>query len=333
MDSWASANMNNNSIQHSSPSNPSQDPYVHYKRLFALAGIAFLFLLPQIVGQNWVSISSEMLILSVAASALNLIMGYTGMISFGPAGLYAIGAYTTALILIFSPSYFLYAMIAGPVVASAVAFVVGWFCVRRTAVYFALLTLAFSQLIHAVIYKWYRLTGGDDGIIGIPIPAVIATINGYYYFAAICTLMCLFALYLITQSAFGKALTVIRENPGRAEFIGINVRKYQLIAFVIQGFFLGCAGSLLCVFSKNVFPTIANWPKSVEMIIACLLGGMYHFLGPFVGSALYIFLDHVVSGSTEYWSLVLGLLIVFLVLFFKNGFAGFIASRLRIDSK
>jgi ABC-type branched-subunit amino acid transport system permease subunit len=127
-----------------------------------------------------VSVLCEILILTVAASGLNLVMGYTGMISFGPAGLYAVGAYTTAILIVGAGAPFGLAMIAGPIVATIVSLVVGWFCVRRTAVYFALLTLAFSELIHAVIFKWYGLTKGDDGIVDIPLPGFLSSIESYY---------------------------------------------------------------------------------------------------------------------------------------------------------
>jgi branched-chain amino acid transport system permease protein len=302
--------------------------FVWHRWIWVIIAFVLLALMPAFIGKSWVSLLCEILILTVAASGLNLMMGYTGMISFGPAGLYAVGAYTTALLIVKTGAPFGLALIAGPVVATLLSLIVGWFCVRRTAVYFALLTLAFSQLIHILVFKWYGFTGGDDGIVDIGVPSFLSSIESYYYFALACTALCLLAMRIIVNSAFGKALQVIRENPGRAEFIGLNVRRYQLMAFVIQGFFLGVAGSLECGFIHNVFPPIANWPKSIEMIIACLLGGMYHFLGPFVGATVYILLDKVITGWTEYWSLVLGIVVVFLVLFFRGGIAGFISERL-----
>ncbi len=289
--------------------------------------------MPLFIGPGWISLLCEILILAIAASALNLIIGYTGMISFGPAGLYAVGAYTTALLIVKAQAPFGLAMVAGPVAAAVVSLIIGWFCVRRTAVYFALLTLAFSQLIHTVIFKWYGLTGGDDGIVDIPIPKFLASIDHYYYFTFACTILCLGAMWVVVHSAFGTALRVIRENSGRAEFIGINVRRYQLMAFVIHGFFLGIAGSLLCGFTHNVFPPIANWTKSIDIIIAGLLGGMFHFFGPLVGSAVIILVDKFLTGVTEYWSLVLGLFVILIVLFFRGGVAGFISDRLSPETR
>lgn len=289
--------------------------------------LAIFAVLPFCLSTGWVSVVSEMLILALAASSLNLLMGYTGLVSFGPAGLYAVGAYTTALLIVRGSVPFGLALIAGPIMTAMVSVIVGWFCVRRTAIYFALLTLAFSQLIHTIIFKWYSFTGGDDGIVGIPMPSFLFSINNYYYFTLACTVMCLVALWMIINSPFGKALQVIRENPGRAEFIGINVRRYQLIAFVIQGFFLGAAGSLFCGFSHCVFPTYAHWTKAIDIIIACLLGGMYNFLGPVAGSTVYILLNKAITNFTEYWPLTLGIVVVLLVLFLRGGIVGFISEK------
>jgi len=289
--------------------------------------IAIFAALPLCVSTGWVSVVSEMLILAIATSSLNLLMGYTGLVSFGPAGLYAVGAYATALLIVRAGAPFGLAFIAGPIITAMVSVIVGWFCVRRTAIYFALLTLAFSQLIHTVIFKWYSFTGGADGIVGIPVPSFLFSINNYYYFTLACTVVCLLALWVIVNSPFGKALQVIRENPERAAFIGINVRRYQLIAFVIHGFFLGAAGSLFCGFSHSVFPTFAHWMKAIDMIIACLLGGMFNFFGPVVGSIAYTFLNKIIINFTEYWPLVLGTIVVLLVLFLRGGMAGFISEK------
>lgn len=328
MDSWADVSMSSKEQLKTASLNGLLHRFMRHRWVWLVIAVGLMAAMPAFVDTAWVSLLCEMLILTVAASGLNLIIGYTGMISFGPAGLYAVGAYTTALLIVKAGAPFGLAMIAGPVAATVVSFIVGWFCVRRTAVYFALLTLAFSQLIHTVIFKWYGFTGGDDGIVEIAVPGFLFSIESYYYFALACTVVCLLAMWIIVNSAFGKALQVIRENPGRAEFIGINVRRYQLMAFAMQGAFLGVAGSLLCGFSHNIFPPIANWPESIHMIIACLLGGMFHFFGPFVGSAVYTLLDSVVTSYTEYWSLVLGIIVVLLVLFFRGGIAGFVSERL-----
>jgi branched-chain amino acid transport system permease protein len=292
-----------------------------------LAFIAFFAVLPLFLGIGWVSLVNEMLILSVAACSLNLILGYAGMVSFGPAGLYAVGAYTTALLLIYTKTPFGLSFVAGPVMAAIASIVIGWFCVRLTHVYFALLTLAFAQIIHTIVFEWYSFTKGDDGIVDISVPGFLESITNYYYFSLIIVLVCLALLWMIVTSPFGKTLQALRENPERTEFIGINVRRYRLTAFVLSGFFLGVAGSLFCGFNKNVFPGYAHWMKSTEMLVVCLLGGIYSFFGPVVGSIVYIFLDKIITSYTQYWPLVLGLVVLALVIFLRGGIVGFIGEK------
>ena len=271
-----------------------------------------------------------MLILALAACGLNLMMGYAGMVSFGPAGFYALGAYTTALILVNTEISFILAFTAGPLFAALAAVIIGWFCVRLTQVYFALLTLAFSQIIHTIILGWYSFTRGDNGIVDIPIPEVLKPIPHYYYFSLLIVVLCIALLWMIIKSPFGKALQCMRENAQRAKSVGINVRLYQLSTFVLSSFFLGIAGSLFCGFSKNVFPVYAHWGKSTEMLVVCLLGGIYNFFGPVVGAFVYLLLDKIITGYTQYWPMVLGTIIITLLLFFRGGIAGFIASRVAL---
>ena len=299
-------------------------------RTILLAVIVVMFVLPLIIPVGWLSLVNEMIILAVAACGLNLMLGYAGMVSFGPAGLYAVGAYTTALILYYTEIPFGLAFIAGPVVAALASVIIGWFCVRLTQVYFALLTLAFAQIVHTIVFEWYAFTKGDDGIVDIPVPAFLTSIPSYYYFSLIVVCICLALMWMIVNSPFGKTLQALRENPERTEFVGINVRRYQLSAFVLSGFFLGVAGSLFCGFNKNVFPNYAHWMKSTEMLVVCLMGGIYNFLGPVVGSAIYILLDKVITSFTQYWPLVLGLVILALLLFLRGGVAGFIAERMAL---
>jgi branched-chain amino acid transport system permease protein len=255
-------------------------------------------------------------------------LGYTGMVSFGPAGLYAVGAYTTAILLTRYGAPFALAVICAPIIAGVIGALVGWFCVRRNAVYFALLTLAFAQIIWTVIFEWYGFTGGDNGIVSIPIPEFFFTISHCYYLTLIIVVISLVLLWTIVQSPFGKTLQAIRENPGRTEFIAIHLKRYQLAAFVLSSAFLGIAGSLYCVFSGSVFPDYAHWVKSTDMLVICLLGGFYNFGGPIVGSAVYILLSKIIAKQTMFWMFFLGVIIVFLVLFMRNGIVGFLSEKL-----
>lgn len=298
--------------------------------LAAIAGIIVFALLPFVLGPGYLSLVNEVLILALAACGLNLMLGFSGMVSFGPAGIYAVGAYTTALLLIRAGLPFGLALAAGPVAAGLVSVLVGWFCVRLTQVYFSLLTLAFSQIIHAILFGWYGFTRGDDGIVEIPVPEFFQPIKNYYYFSLVAVCLSIFVLWRIVRSPFGKTLQAIRENPHRAEFIGVHVRRYQLAAFVISGLFLGFAGSLYCGFNKNVFPNYAGMMKSTEMLVVCLLGGIHSFLGPVVGSIVYTVLDKAITTYTQYWPLVLGAVIVALVIFLRGGIVGFASEKMEL---
>ena len=292
--------------------------------------IALLAVLPLLLGPGHLSLVNEMLIMGVAACGLNLMMGYAGMVSFGPSGLYAVGAYTTALLLFYTGIHFSLALVAGPIMAGLVSVIVGWFCVRLTHVYFSLLTLAFSEIIHTIIFEWYGFTKGDDGIVDIRVPEFLDSIPSYYYFSLVIVCISLALMWMIVKSPFGKTLQALRENPDRTEFIGIHVRRYQLAAFVLSGFFLGVAGALYCGFSHTVFPDFGDIMKSTEMLVVCLLGGIYHFLGPMIGAIVYMFLDKTISSYTEYWPLVLGVVIILLLIFLRGGIVGFFVDRITI---
>lgn len=268
-----------------------------------------------------------MLIMSLAGLALNLMLGYGGMVSFGPAGLYAVGAYTTAILLGRYGLPFPVAVLSAPIVAALVGGVVGWFCVRRSAVYFALLTLAFAQIIWTIIFEWYDFTGGDNGIVSIPIPEFLFSRFYSYYFILSIVLVCVLLIWKIVHSPFGSTLQAIRENAVRVEFIAVPVRRYQLAAFVISSFFLGIAGSLFCVFAGSVFPDYAHWAKSTDMLVVCLLGGIQHFTGPIVGSVVYILISKIISRNTNFWMFYLGIVVVFLVLYMRNGITGFVVEK------
>jgi len=296
------------------------------RRLWFGAPVVFV-LLPIFIGEGWLSLFTEMMILALAACALNLMLGYAGMVSFGPAGLYAVGAYATAIFLKKAGLPFVLAMAAGPVAAGIVGAVVGWLCVRRTAVYFALLTLAFAQIIWTIVFEWYGFTGGDNGIVGIPVPAFLMSITHYYYFTLVLVVTALTLLWRIGNSPFGKILQAIRENPGRTEFVGIHVRRYQLYAFILSSAFLGLAGSLFCAFSRSVFPGYAHWIKSTDMLVVCLLGGIHNFAGPIVGSVVYLYVSKLISSYTMYWMLFLGIIVVLLVLYMRGGIMGYLSEK------
>lgn len=303
---------------------------INGKISFSLLGlvIVLLIIVPLALPTDWVSIFNEILIIALAGSALNLMMGYGGMVSFGPAALYAVGAYTTALLLKSFHAPFVLSIVLSPVVAAIIGLIVGWFCIRRSAVYFVLLTLAFGQIIWTIIFKWYDFTKGDDGIVNIPIPEFLTSMTNVYYFSLVVVLICLYLLWRIVHSPFGLTIQAIRENALRTEFIAVPVKHYQLAVFVLASAFLGIAGSLYCLFAGSVFPDYAHWAKSADIIIVCLLGGIYNFAGPIVGSFVYIMLSKLIAQHTIYWMFFLGFAVLILVLFLRNGIAGFLMDKM-----
>ena len=289
--------------------------------------LVLLIFLPLFIGESWVSLMVEMMALAIFATSLNILIGYGGMVSFGHAAYYGIGAYTYALLLTKAGAPFLLAMAAAPILSALGALIIGWFCVRLSHIYFSMLTLAFGQIVFAVTLQWYGFTRGDNGITEIPLPPLLQSTQRFYYFALVVLALSLCGMKRIVDSPFGKTLQALRDNPLRSEFMGINVRLYSLMAFVIAGGFAGIGGALFAAFNHNVFPTFMHWGKSTEALVVTLLGGMFHFLGPAVGSILLIFLDKIVTSYLRYWSFVLGILLALMVLFFRGGFSGYMVGR------
>ena len=303
-------------------------------RLWLATLVAGAAILPALVPTFYVQLATEILVLAIFAVATNLLFGYGGMISFGQAAYYGIGAYTLALAIIKLGAPFALALVAAPLMAALCAAVVGFFCVRLTAIYFAMLTLGFAQLLYSIVFEWVGVTGGDDGLHGIPIPAMLREATVYYYFTLVITLFALLILWRLVQSPFGYLLRAIRDNRERAEFNGVNVRRYQLIAFTIAGFFSGLAGALFVPVNRSVFPNLMFWAKSAEPLFAILIGGIHAFLGPAAGAAIFILLEHWTSKfwhlfglQSVYWPIVMGSVIVILVLALPRGIAGLLTRR------
>ena len=216
---------------------------------------------------------------------------------------------------------------------AAFALVFGFFCVRLTKIYFAMLTLAFSQIIWAICFKWNDVTGGDQGLPNVPYPDLdwmssVPLLDGlriadqFYVLTLIVVMLSLAAMQRIIASPFGLMLTTIRENPERAASIGLNVRGYELAAFVISGGFAGIAGALFGIFNRGVFPDFAYWAKSAEVLIMAILGGMGHFWGPAVGAAALILLNQQITAYTQYWPFILGTILIVLLFAFPGGILG-----------
>jgi branched-chain amino acid transport system permease protein len=297
----------------------------------AIITIVLLVLLPFVLralgrpGEYWIWVTTEMIIMALFALSLNLILGFGGMVSFGHAAFFGVGAYTLALLMKKAGIPLLPALAAAPLAAAVAAGIIGWFCVRLIGLYFAILTLAFGQLLFMIVFQWYTFTGGDDGIHGIARPDFLGPTN-FYLFCLLIFLASFFVMRMITRSPFGLAVRITRENAERAKFIGINVRRCQLLNFIIAGAFAGLAGGLFTELNRFAQTDFLHWSKSAEPILACLVGGMYSLVGPAIGSSLLIFLNiiiqHIHQSLVEIWAMVLGFILLVVVLFAPEGLVG-----------
>ncbi len=274
------------------------------------------------------------LVFAIAALGFNLLLGYTGLLSFGHSAYFGTGAYVVALLVkylgVASMELFVLAGILGSI---AVAALFGVVCVRYTRIFFGILTLALSQVLWSLALKLFWVTGGSDGL-RVPTPTLLGGLGGpgadkvefiahrYYYYVLILFLVATAAMWVIVSSPFGKALQAIRDNETRAEFVGVQVWKYRWIAFVISGAFTGLAGALWVPLNGLTTPDILYWPFSGRIVFFTVLGGFRTFVGPIVGAIAYNYLETYAVGFTVYWQLVLGIVLVLLVLTMPTGLVG-----------
>ena len=293
---------------------------------FGLTVVIFilLLLLPPFVPRFFVYILALIYVTSLLAMSLNLLVGHGGMFQFHHAVFYGVGAYTVALMLTKTRMPVWAGFIAGPIAAALAGLVIGWFCVRLTRLYFGMLQISLGSLVWAIVFRWYSFTGGDDGIHGIPMPPLLSSLNRSYYFILIILALSLMLLYLILKSPFGSTLQAIRDNPDRCAAVGINVRRHQLLAIVVATFFAGIAGVLFVVLERSVFPDLLFWVLSLEIFIMCLLGGWFTFAGPVLGAAITVALRTFVGIYTEYWTLILGVILILLIFFLPEGVMGYL---------
>ncbi|HEX9329590.1 MAG TPA: branched-chain amino acid ABC transporter permease [Reyranella sp.] len=287
-----------------------------------------LALAPLALPPFFLQLLTEIAIVGLFATAFNLLMGFGGMVSFGHAAYFALGAYAPALLVKRAGVPMLLALPAAPVVAAVGALLFGYFIVRLSHTYFAMLSLAFGQIVFTVIFKWKALTGGDDGLLDVWPPALLKSPAAYYYFTLTVVGLSVLALRAIVDSPFGYALRSVRENPRRARFIGIDVRRHQLVAFVISGAFSGLAGGLFAFYNGSVFPDFAYFTKSFEPLVIALLGGVQSFFGPLAGALGFKLLEWLVSRQWPvYWPLFLGGIVIAVIVLLPSGFVGLVGGR------
>lgn len=294
-----------------------------------IAVFLLIALVPLSGSRFYVFLLTDIMIFAIFALSLNLLLGYTGLVSFGHAAYFGIGVYTSALLIKKAGFDFLIAFAAAAASGAVSAMIIGFFCVRLTKIYFAMLTLAFSQIVWAIVFKWNSLTGGDNGIMGVDFPSYLDSKVKFFYFSLVIFALSIIILRRVVNSPFGRILMTIRDNPERTEFIGINVRLFQLLAFILSGFFASVAGGLFCMFNHSAFPDYLYWPVSAEVLIMTLLGGKYNFYGPVIGAAALLYLRMESTSYTEYWPLILGMILCLLLFFFPNGIAGFAEDRIK----
>lgn len=283
-----------------------------------------LLLLGFILSPFQASLAAEMLIAGLFALSLNLIMGLGGMVHFGHAAYYGVGGYSYALLTTRAGADPVVAFLLAPLISAAFAVVLGWLCVRRTRLYFSILTLAFGQLLYILVFQARDLTGGDDGIQGLPIPSWLDTEQSRYWFVALVFIVCYLLIRRIATAPFILTLKAVRDNPERAQFLGVNVRRQQLAVFVVGSAFAGVAGALFAMLNRLVAVNMLFWATSAEPILGSLMGGMDSLIGPVIGGALLVFLEVNITRYTLHWPLILGGITVLFVLLLPDGLVGLV---------
>ncbi len=300
---------------------------------FSAGLIILLLLLPLFIPRFYTYLIALIFVTSLLAMSLNLVVGHGGLFQFHHGVFYGVAAYITALMLKKTSLPMWMGFVSAPIGAALTGLIIGWFCVRLSRLYFGMLQISLGSLIWVIVFRWYSFTGGDDGIPGIPMPATLSPLKNSYYFILIIVVICLILMYMILRSPFGSTLQAIRDNPQRCEAIGVNVRRHQLIAIVIATFFAGIAGVLFVVLERSVFSELLFWVLSLEIFIMCLFGGWFTFAGPIVGAAIMVALRTFVGIFTEYWTLILGVVLILLIFFLPEGVVGFFQQLFKPKTK
>jgi len=290
--------------------------------------VAFLFIFPFIVPYQ--ALATEIIIWGLFALGYNVCLGYTGMLSFGHAAYFGVGAYATGIVLIRLWENVWFGLFCGLLMGAVTAFILGYLCIKRRGIYFAMLTLAFAQLIYFIGFQWVDLTGGDNGLRNIPLVPLslpglsidITTPLRYYFFVLFFVVLSLLALNRILQSPFGHVLQAVRENEHRALSCGYETTNVRWMAFIISGSISGLAGGLYALYLHFVGIETLHWLTSGQVVMITLLGGMGTFIGPFIGAGVFLFLEDVLSALTANWMIFLGTIFVLCVLFFPGGIWG-----------
>jgi branched-chain amino acid transport system permease protein len=308
-------------------------------RLFAwmVPIVVLLLLVPVFTSPYQTQLFTYGLIYAIAALGFNLLLGYTGLLSFGHSAYFGLGAYSAAfMVKYFGIGSMEVYILGGLLITGLVTAAFGYICVRHTRIFFAILALALSQVLWTLAYKFFWVTGGTDGI---RVPFGNLTLLGgliafkgrgayqsfvqyYYYYVLVLFCVCTVLMWVIVHSPFGKALQAIRDNETRAQFLGLRIRRYRWFAFLISGSFTGLAGILWVPLNGLVTPDILYWPFSGEIVFMTVLGGFRNFTGPIVGAIVFNYLKTYAVASTQYWQFLLGFVLLVLVLVLPTGLVG-----------
>jgi branched-chain amino acid transport system permease protein len=296
---------------------------------WALAALLVLSLLP-LLTQSRVTLDFviRLAAFGIFASSLNILVGYGGMVSFGHAMFFGSGAYVFGLLMQKTQVSIPVAIVGAIAFSGVLGLLIGAICVRLKEIYFSFLTLAFQMLIHSVILTWTSLTGGDQGLMGgIPRPPFLG-INlsdhtNLYWFSCTLGVVCLLVMRIILQSPFGATLRMVRDSSERAAFLGIDVWRIKLYAFILSSCMASIGGVLMALFVSGAFPDFGYWTMSGDAIFMIMMGGLHVFIGPVVGAGLLLLFNDIITRTTEYHGLALGLVVLLFALGFKRGITDF----------
>ncbi|MEA2109893.1 MAG: branched-chain amino acid ABC transporter permease [Pseudomonadota bacterium] len=298
--------------------------------IFLILLIGFLVGCPFFLPTYWTFILGEILIMALFSMSFNLLLGYSGLLSFGQAGFFGVGAYSTALLIIKGWQSLSLILLVGIFTAALAAVIIGFLCVRRDEIYFAMITLGFGMMLFTIAHNWIELTGGSDGLplASLPtlrIPGLELSLfdprNMYLLILAV-FLAGIFLLWRLVRSPFGLILTAVRENKERLAFVGADVRLVRLAAFTIAGGLAGLSGTLFCLFNSMATPDFMHWSYSAKPILMTILGGSGVFLGPAFGAVIFFLLEQVITNITDNWMIFLGAILIPVVIFFPQGILG-----------
>ncbi|GAC1548532.1 MAG: branched-chain amino acid ABC transporter ATP-binding protein/permease [Beijerinckiaceae bacterium] len=287
-----------------------------------IAGIVFAalpFLLPRI--GSTASLATEIAIYALYGLGFNLLLGYTGLVSFGASAFFGAASYAAGIAMLHLYESIYTSIIFGTVTAAGLGLILGLLILRRRGIYFSLLTLAFTQLFYEVAFKWTDVTGGENGLQGISRPSLTSSLE-YHYFVVAVVLCAMYAIWRIAHSPFGRVLQAIRDNEQRVRCLGYDTQRYKLGAFVLSATAIGLAGSLLTFLIQSVYADNLSWQHAGDPVMMTILGGIHHFLGPTWGSIIFIVLSDQLSSLTEHWWLIFGAILIAFILLSPEGVSG-----------